>query len=78
MNKSNNTEFIELNQSFIQKENSCQIEFKKNPTNINDTKNIMDCNSNEECEIFTAFNNNNNVGQPKIAWVTKMKIKKSK
>ena len=59
-----------LNHSYnILKENNCQITFKRNPKTINNTKYIMDSNSNEQCEIFTAFSINLSVTI--IAWVTK-------
>ena len=75
-NNSKNSMQNILNQSCIQKENNCQILFRKTPSMINDKRNIMDLNSNEKCEIFTAFNNNHNVAQPIIAWVTKNENKK--
>ena len=54
---------------YIKKENNFEIEFDKNPSNINDKKYIMDYNSNDKCEEFTSFNIN--ISQPIIAWVTK-------
>ena len=66
----NNNVKDSLNHSYnILKENNCQITFKRNPKTINNTKYIMDSNSNDQCEIFTAFSINLSVTI--IAWVTK-------
>ena len=64
-NKENN-----IKKSYIHKENNCEILFKMNPELINNKKYVMDINSNEECEFFTAFNIAGGQ-QPIIVWTTK-------
>ena len=88
IDKSNNTEIFDegeksnskingkenLRQSYnIYKENNCEILFKKDPNNINNGIPIMDPNSNEECEFFTAFNIG--VNNAIIVWTTKIENK---
>ena len=63
----------EIKQNYIHKENNCEILFSKDPTIINNKKFIMNENSDEECEDFTAFNVS--ISQPIIAWITKKENK---